>query len=89
MSSLLLRPVGLFCARLRAAPSTPSAVRNYAAYKPKDRQNFADALSKLSNKDMILVRVYDLSEVACAPTAARNCFISRGRVRQAARVVWP
>ena len=56
MSSFLLRSVGLFCTRLRAAPSAPAAVRNYAVYKPKDKQHFADALSKLSNKDMILVR---------------------------------
>jgi len=48
--SSLLRSVGLLCARLHAGP-----VRSYATnYKPKDRQQFADALNKLSSKDMIL-----------------------------------
>ena len=51
--SSLLRSVGLLCARLHTAPA---AVRSYATnYKPKDKQQFADALNKLSNKDMILV----------------------------------
>ena len=33
-----------------------TAARSYATnYKPKDRQQFADALNRLSSKDMILV----------------------------------
>ena len=33
-----------------------TARRGYATnYKPKDRQQFADALNRLSSKDMILV----------------------------------
>ena len=54
--SSLLRSVGLLCARLHSA--APGALRSYATnYKPKDKQQFADALNKLSNKDMILVSI--------------------------------
>ena len=48
-----MRSVGLLCGNRLHGPSR----RNYATnYKPKDRQQFADALNRLSSKDMILVR---------------------------------
>jgi len=51
--SSLLRSVGLLCSRLHAG--FVPVVRSYATnYKPKDKQQFADALTKLSSKDMIL-----------------------------------
>ena len=51
MASSLLRSVGLLCGGRLRGPT-----RSYATnYKPKDRQQFADALNRLSSKDMILV----------------------------------
>jgi len=50
MASSLLRSVGLLCGGRLQGPT-----RSYATnYKPKDRQQFADALNRLSSKDMIL-----------------------------------
>ena len=68
----LLRSVGLLCARLHAGP-----VRSYATnYKPKDRQQFADALNKLSSKDMILVSQLSLQLDECLANLCGSQFSS-------------